>query len=74
MENHEQVAAARGNQSGARAAQIELTDADLVAAMRQIPGYLDISIGDLLAIYRQAHRCALKRLSARGPGDDCRHA
>lgn len=40
---------------------IELTDEDVLDAMRQIPGYLDISTEDFRAIYRIAHLHALER-------------
>ncbi|MTW21487.1 CBS domain-containing protein [Allochromatium palmeri] len=43
-------------------ADIEFTDADILEAMREIPGYLDISTMDFRAIYRLAHRHALDRL------------
>ena len=39
-----------------------LTDADILDAMRHIPGYLDISTEDFRTIYHLAHRHALERL------------
>jgi CBS domain-containing membrane protein len=42
--------------------EIELTDADILDAMRHIPGYLDITTADFREIYRLAHRHALERL------------
>jgi CBS domain-containing membrane protein len=45
--------------------QIDLSDDDIRAAMAEIPGYLDISMGDFREIYQQAFRHALERLSGR---------
>jgi len=42
--------------------ELDLSDEDILEAMRQIPGYLDISIEDFRAIYHQAHRHSLERL------------
>ncbi len=42
--------------------EIELTDADILDAMRHIPGYLDITTEDFREIYHLAHRHALERL------------
>ena len=42
--------------------QLELTDDDILDAMRHIPGYLDISTGDFRAIYHLAHAHAVDRL------------
>jgi CBS domain-containing membrane protein len=42
--------------------EIELTDADILDAMRHIPGYLDITTEDFREIYHLAHRHALDRL------------
>ena len=42
--------------------EIELTDTDILDAMREIPGYLDITTADFRAIYHLAHRHALDRL------------
>lgn len=39
-----------------------ITDDDIVAAMKQIPGYLDITSSDFLAVYRVAYDQALHRL------------
>jgi CBS domain-containing membrane protein len=41
---------------------IELTDEDCYEAMRQIPGYLDISVEDFRALYRLAVEHAAERL------------
>lgn len=41
---------------------LELDDDDVLDAMRQIPGYLDISTEDFRAIYRLAHAHARQRL------------
>ena len=42
--------------------EIELSDDDVLDAMRRIPGYLDISTEDFRAIYRLAHAHALERM------------
>lgn len=42
--------------------EIELTDTDILDAMREIPGYLDITTADFRAIYHLVHRHALDRL------------
>jgi CBS-domain-containing membrane protein len=42
--------------------EIELTDEDVLDAMRQIPGYLDISTEDFRAIYHLAHVHAIGRM------------
>ncbi len=42
--------------------RLELTDADVYAAMKLIPGYLDITPGDFQEIYRLAFRQAWERL------------
>ncbi len=42
--------------------EIELTDDDIIDAMRHIPGYLDITTDDFREIYHLAHRHALGRL------------
>jgi CBS-domain-containing membrane protein len=50
--------------------ELELTDEDVLDAMRQIPGYLDISTEDFRAIYHLAHGHALGRIFERiRPGD-----
>jgi len=43
---------------------MNLTDEDILDAMRQIPGYLDISTADFRDIYRLASRHAVARLFA----------
>ncbi len=43
-------------------AEVELSDEDILDAMRHIPGYLDISTTDFRMIYHLAHRHALGRL------------
>ncbi|MCA1791450.1 MAG: CBS domain-containing protein [Thioalkalivibrio sp.] len=43
--------------------QIGLADDDIRAAMAEIPGYLDISMGDFRELYQHAFRHALERLS-----------
>ncbi len=42
--------------------EMELSDEDILDAMRHIPGYLDIGTEDFRAIYHLAHRHALGRL------------
>jgi len=42
--------------------EMELTDGDILDAMRHIPGYLDISTEDFRTIYHLSHRHALERL------------
>ena len=46
----------------------ELTDEDILDAMRHIPGYLDISTEDFRAIYHLAWRHAMARLRERRGG------
>ena len=46
----------------------ELTDEDILDAMRQIPGYLDISTEDFRTIYHLAWRHAMARLRERQGG------
>jgi CBS-domain-containing membrane protein len=43
-------------------AEMELTDGDILDAMREIPGYLDITTEDFRTIYHLAHRHAVGRL------------
>ena len=42
--------------------ELELSDEDILDAMREIPGYLDITTTDFRAIYHLAHGHALERL------------
>jgi CBS domain-containing membrane protein len=42
--------------------ELELSDEDILDAMRHIPGYLDITTEDFRAIYHLAHRHSLDRL------------
>jgi len=42
--------------------ELDLSDDDILDAMREIDGYLDISTGDFRTIYHLAHRHALERL------------
>ena len=51
--------------SGDDLPELELTDEDILDAMRHIPGYLDISTEDFRAIYHLAHTHALDRLFQR---------
>ncbi|MCX5892806.1 MAG: CBS domain-containing protein [Deltaproteobacteria bacterium] len=43
--------------------EIDLKDQDIYAAMKSIPGYLDITPGDFKEVYRLAYAHALERLS-----------
>lgn len=47
------------------ACEIELSDEDILDAMRHIPGYLDISTEDFRIIYHLAWKHAMARLQAR---------
>lgn len=40
---------------------IDLPDDDLVGAMREIPGYIDVTVGDLREIFRRAYPRAIER-------------
>jgi CBS domain-containing membrane protein len=42
--------------------QQTISDEDIVAAMKKIPGYLDITPSDFMEIYRVAYEHALHRL------------
>ena len=42
---------------------VEISDEDIYEAMKDIPGYLDITLGDLKEIYFHAYRRALERLT-----------
>lgn len=44
-------------------ASLDLTEADILAAMKKIPGYLDITPGDFKEIYLLAYGQAMARLS-----------
>lgn len=46
----------------------ELTDEDILDAMRHVPGYLDISTEDFRTIYHLAWRHAVARLLGRKEG------
>jgi CBS-domain-containing membrane protein len=43
-------------------ADLELSDDDILDAMRHIPGYIDITTSDFRAVYHLAHAHALERL------------
>lgn len=45
--------------------ELELSDADILDAMREIPGYLDITTSDFRVIYHLAHRHAVERMNRR---------
>lgn len=49
--------------------ELELSDEDVLDAMRQIEGYLDISTEDFRIIYHLAWQHALARLKARKAGE-----
>jgi len=49
--------------------ELELTDEDILDAMRHVPGYLDISTEDFRTIYHLAWHHAVARLLARKEGD-----
>lgn len=51
-----------GDLVGEDTPEIELTDDDILDAMRHISGYLDITTEDFREIYHLAHRHALERL------------
>ena len=42
---------------------LDLKDEDIYEAMKQIPGYLDITPGDFKDVYLLAYQHALERLS-----------
>ena len=46
----------------AEAQELELADEDILDAMQDIPGYLDITTGDFRELYHLAHRHAIDRL------------
>ena len=41
----------------------EISDKDIYEAMKDIPGYLDITLGDFKELYRTAFRHSMKRIS-----------
>jgi len=47
--------------SGNDAPELDLSDEDILNAMRSIPGYIDITTEDFRAIYHLAHNHALER-------------
>ena len=42
---------------------VDLSDEDIYEAMREIPGYLDITPGDFKEVYLKAYQHALSRLT-----------
>ena len=42
---------------------IEMSDKDIYEAMKEIPGYLDITLGDFKELYELAYRHSLERIS-----------
>ncbi|MEA3277873.1 MAG: CBS domain-containing protein [Pseudomonadota bacterium] len=53
---------------------VDISEEDVYAAMQRIPGYIDISTGDFVAIYRLAHDHARQRLLGRIRADDLMHS
>jgi CBS-domain-containing membrane protein len=49
--------------------ELELSDADILDAMREIPGYLDITTADFRIIYHLAHAHAVERMNSRLSAD-----
>ncbi len=45
--------------------ELELEDADILDAMREIPGYVDITTSDFRIIYHLAHSHAVERMNRR---------
>jgi CBS-domain-containing membrane protein len=45
--------------------ELELSDADILDAMREIPGYIDITTADFRSIYHLAHVHAIERMNSR---------
>ena len=43
---------------------IEISDDDIYEAMKNVPGYLDITPADLKEIYKFAYRHALERITS----------
>jgi CBS domain-containing membrane protein len=43
-------------------AEVELAEAEILDAMRRVPGYIDITTADFQAIYHLAHTHAVERL------------
>lgn len=48
--------------AGGKLPELDLSDADILDAMRHISGYIDITTSDFRAIYRLAHARAIERL------------
>ncbi len=48
---------------------VDISDADIYDAMKEIPGYLDITPGDFKEVYRFAYRHAVERFSSVKVGD-----
>ncbi|EGV16864.1 CBS domain-containing protein [Thiocapsa marina] len=44
---------------------LELSDADIIDAMREIPGYIDITTTDFRTVYHLAHAHAVERMNSR---------
>ena len=50
------------NRDAEHSCQVVVTDEDIYQAMKEIPGYLDITVGDFREVYQVAFRNALERL------------
>lgn len=51
------------SESTEKSIPLEISDRDILEAMKEIPGYLDITSGDFKELYRVAYRHALNRIS-----------
>lgn len=54
--------ATEGSPSPRDPGEIEIADADILEAMREIPGYLDISTADFRSLYHLAYHHAMDRM------------
>jgi CBS domain-containing membrane protein len=52
----------RENKKKALSGNIDITDEDVYEAMKEIPGYVDITTGDFKEIYRHAYTRAIERI------------
>ena len=48
--------------SKAQSVPVEISEQDVIEAMKAIPGYLDITPGDFKEVYQAAYALAVKRL------------
>ena len=51
----------RENNKKALSGNIDITDEDVYKAMKEIPGYVDITTGDFKELYRHAYKHAIER-------------